>query len=430
MRSFKLSLVAALVAGSFSLIDAKSLEEAIKDVDVSGSFRYRYDSFSQKSTETGSIEDYSDMQRHKFRASLTTGVGLGDGFKAVGTLNYNPDDEGDAGFAYRDKQNALQGQGANTKRQVFLQEAYLQYDNADFGTTILLGRQRLNTIWTDNDRLSGSSGMKAQILNTALVGTTLTAFAVDSVDDDGDFAGAGVNDTVGQFTDLKEGIFKYNIYGAAALFDFSEQTGISASAWFAHVPNRINLYAATLGYSLPLGEGASWSIEAQYLGNSVDDFLKRRGADAGNLYTVAGTLEIAGFDGTLGYTAYGKENALTVNVLEDMGDIITAGEEIQNLDGSSLHGSTGKNQFGFVSAGYTINDFRVGADYVYGSTKVAQGTSAGSAGKKQEIVGRLEYSYTDNLVFSGFYSYVTHKANSFKNDLKQNNIRFEARYDF
>jgi len=41
----KLSLVAALAVAGFSTANAKPLEEAIKDVDVSGSVVYRYNNY-------------------------------------------------------------------------------------------------------------------------------------------------------------------------------------------------------------------------------------------------------------------------------------------------------------------------------------------------------------------------------------------------
>ncbi|WP_434475215.1 major outer membrane protein [Campylobacter jejuni] len=43
MKLVKLSLVAALAAGAFSAANATPLEEAIKDIDVSGVLRYRYE---------------------------------------------------------------------------------------------------------------------------------------------------------------------------------------------------------------------------------------------------------------------------------------------------------------------------------------------------------------------------------------------------
>lgn len=429
MKNIKISLIAAIAAGSFGALNATPLEEAIKDVDVSGSFRYRYDSFIEKS---GGVRDYSDAQLHKFKAQLTTSVSAGDGFKFVGTLNYNPDEDGDGGF----------GTLTQTRLPLYLEEAYLRYDSKDtYATSILLGRQRLNTIWTDNDNLGGSVGMKAQLINKALSGVTLTAFAVDSVNDDGDFAGTETSLTGVSYSTLKDAIFAQNLYGAAVLLDYGESVGVTGQAWFGYVNDRMAMYAVDLGYTLTLGDAGSWSVQAQYLGNNPVSYLKSdefktAAATAsvgefgsGSLYTIATGVELFGFDASVGYTAYGKKDKLTLNVLEDMGNIITAGEEIQNLNGASLHGDTGKNQIIFAGLGYTIMDLvRVGADYAWGQSKIAE-TDGDLKKTNQEIVGRLEYTHSDKLVFSGFYSFVTQKPKGGET-LKQNNIRFEARYDF
>ncbi len=444
MKNIKISLIAVITATSFSSLGATPLEEAIKDVDVSGSLRYRYDSFvpNFKDGESGTLyeSDLSGSQRHEFRALLTTSVSLGDGFKAVGTLNYNPDGETDGGFYG----------GAQTKLPIYLEEAYLRYDsNPIFATSILLGRQRLGTIWTDNDSLSGSVGMKAQLINKALPGVTLTAFAVDSVNDDGDFIGANTAFSAGKYPTMKDAIFAQNLYGAAVLLDYGESVGLTGQAWFGYVNDRMAMYAVDLGYTLDFKDTGSLSVQAQYLANNRLSYLKSAeftGAAGiemagGALYTIATGVEFLGFDASVGYTAYGKKDKFSVNVLEDMGDIITAGEEIQNTSGSSLHGDIGANQFVFGGLGYTIADLvRVGVDYAWGQTKrngVMIGTeSKDIKDKKQEIVGRLEYKHSDNLAFSGFYSYLTHKSDEFtdskgdKQTQKQNSIRFEARYDF
>lgn len=443
MKNIKISLIAVITATSFSSLGATPLEEAIKDVDVSGSLRYRYDSFvpNFKDGESGTLyeSDLSGSQRHEFRALLTTSVSLGDGFKAVGTLNYNPDGETDGGFYG----------GAKTKLPIYLEEAYLRYDsNPIFATSILLGRQRLGTIWTDNDSLSGSVGMKAQLINKALPGVTLTAFAVDSVNDDGDFIGANTAFLAGKYPTMKDAIFAQNLYGAAVLLDYGESVGLTGQAWFGYVNDRMAMYAVDLGYTLDFKDAGSLSVQAQYLANNRLSYLKSAeftgaaGSEmaGGALYTIATGVEFLGFDASVGYTAYGKKDKFSVNVLEDMGDIITAGEEIQNTSGSSLHGDIGANQFVFGGLGYTIADLvRVGVDYAWGQTKrdgVMIGTeSKNIKDKKQEIVGRLEYKHSDNLAFSGFYSYLTHKSDEFtdsngKQTQKQNSIRFEARYDF
>ena len=271
---------------------------------------------------------------------------------------------------------------------------------------------------------------------------------MDSVNDDGDFVGAETGDETtpfvdGKFTTLKDAIFAQNLYGAAVLLDYGESVGVTGQAWFGYINDRMAMYAVDLGYTLNFGDAGSWSIAAQYLGNNRLSYLKSAefvGAlesemAGGALYTINTGVEFFGFDANVGYTAYGKKDKFSVNVLEDMGDIITAGEEIQNTAGSSLHGDKGANQFIFGGIGYTIADLvRVGVDYVWGQTKLV-GTNGDIKDKKQEIVGRLEYAHSDKLAFSAFYSYITHKSDEFtdtdgKHTQKQNNIRFEARYDF
>lgn len=53
MKLVKLSLVAALAAGAFSVANATPLEEAIKDIDVSGVLRYRYETSNEWSDING-----------------------------------------------------------------------------------------------------------------------------------------------------------------------------------------------------------------------------------------------------------------------------------------------------------------------------------------------------------------------------------------
>lgn len=486
MSKFKLSLAVAVAATSFSALDAKPLEEAIRGVDISGSVRYRYDTFRQNEWQTADYPQYKTAdgqpfklkqrtgdptQQHEFRANLSTKIHIGDGFSIVGTLDYNTDGEVDNGYNV--------GEYAKTKLPIYLREAYVRYDSRpEFATAITLGRQQLNTIWTDNDNIGGSAGMKAQLINTALPGATLTAFAVDSVDDDGDFVGtelgANMEDfdydnsgnltnpfVAGKYDSLKDAIFSTNIYGAAAIFDYSESSGVTGSVWFGYAQDRLSLYAVDLGYSLGLGEDGSWNLQGQYLGSSPVSYLRsnKEFQDAlggemasGNLYTITTGIEIVGLDASVGYSHYGRKNRLTVNVLEDMGDIITAGEEIQNLPGMSLHGDIGRNHIVFGSLGYTIMDkFRIGADYAWALSKVVGGTGGDLRDDfgdnnvvddygndrvikyiNQEVVGRLEYAFSDDLNFSAFYSYVTQKPMGYGGStrIEQNNIRFEARYDF
>ena len=91
MRLVKLSLVAALAVGSFSALNAKPLEEAIKNVDFTGELRYRYEDNSENNGQIGDISSVSGKQDHKIRVRLGLKADVGDGFKIFGQAQYGND---------------------------------------------------------------------------------------------------------------------------------------------------------------------------------------------------------------------------------------------------------------------------------------------------------------------------------------------------
>ncbi|RUK18266.1 major outer membrane protein, partial [Campylobacter coli] len=181
-------------------------------------------------------------------------------------------------------------------------------------------------------------------------------------------------------------------------------------------------------------DGVNWTIEGAYLGNSLDNKLEdhykvgnESNAGNGNFFALNGSIEVNGWDATLGGLYYGKKDKVTVTVLEDQGNIgsLLAGEEIFYTKGSKLNGDTGRNIFGYVKAGYTFNEtVRVGADFVYGGTK----TENRSGGDKLEAVARVDYKYSPKLNFSAFYSYVNVDKDT--DSTHHDAVRLQALYKF
>ena len=68
----KISLVAAVAVAGFSTANAQPLEEAIKNVDVSGSVVYRYDSFNNSEATSGGIT--SGKNNYKIGLNLSSKV--------------------------------------------------------------------------------------------------------------------------------------------------------------------------------------------------------------------------------------------------------------------------------------------------------------------------------------------------------------------
>lgn len=430
MKFAKLSLVAVLAVGSFSVADAVALEEAIKEIDFSGALRYRYDTVR---LEVDNIKQNTGnkSQDHNYRAQLNFKAAIADNFKTFIQLNYN---NNDIGYGV--------GSISDTSNTFTVRQAYLEYSDIDYSTSVLLGKYQLNTIWTDND-LDGLVGTGAKLIYTGIDGLTLSAFVVDSFNHDEQademfhIPVTSIDPTNGAI-DISRVLAPYyfkNLYGLAALRSYELGSGVlDSQLWLGFIQDSALLYAFDFNYAMPINEQINWSIRAEYLANVIhDDLINTYGLNDGDFLAIEGTLEGYGWDGSLGALYYGRKNEATITVLEDMGNIISAGEEILNTEGSSLHGSFGRNLFAFATLGYTFDEvLRLGIDLVYGGTRIGDDPSnvllAVGAGKKFEGVARVKYDYSPQLSFSSFYSYIKEEQ-KFSNS-EQNFVRLQALYKF
>ncbi|EAL1831534.1 major outer membrane protein [Campylobacter coli] len=416
MKLVKLSLVAALAAGAFSVVNATPLEEAIKDIDVSGVLRYRYETSNEWSDINGVAQNQgsgiSGKQDHKYRAQLNFSGAIADNFKAFVQLDYNAQDGGYG----TNNGSTTRSYAADNSSTLNVRQLYLTYTNENVATSVILGKQQLNTIWTDN-AIDGLVGTGVKVVNNSIDGLTLAAFAVDSYnsDEQGGELGTVLN-------------FNENLYGAAAIGSYEVFNGqLNPQLWLAYMTDNAFFYAVDAAYNTTIFDGVNWTLEGAYLGNSLDNERKDLGNGNGNFFALNGSIEVNGWDATLGGLYYGKKDKATVTVIEDQGNLgsLLAGEEIFYTKGSKLNGDTGRNIFGYVKAGYTFNEtVRVGADFVYGGTK----TEDRSGGDKLEAVARVDYKYSPKLNFSAFYSYVNVDKDT--DSTHHDAVRLQALYKF
>ncbi|MGI7516860.1 major outer membrane protein [Campylobacter coli] len=416
MKLVKLSLVAALAAGAFSVANATPLEEAIKDIDVSGVLRYRYETSNEWSDINGVAQNegsgISGKQDHQYRAQLNFSGAIADNFKAFVQLDYSAKDGGYGA----NNGSTTRAYAADNSSTLNVRQLYLTYTDENVATSVILGKQQLNTIWTDN-AIDGLVGTGVKVVNNSIDGLTLAAFAVDSYnsDEQGGELGTVLN-------------FNENLYGAAAIGSYEVFNGqLNPQLWLAYMTDNAFFYAVDAAYNTTIFDGVNWTLEGAYLGNSLDNERKDLGNGNGNFFALNGSIEVNGWDATLGGLYYGKKDKRTVTVIEDQGNLgsLLAGEEIFYTNGSNLNGDTGRNIFGFVKAGYTFNEtVRVGADFVYGGTK----TENHSGGDKLEAVARVDYKYSPKLNFSAFYSYVNVDKDT--DSTHHDAVRLQALYKF
>ncbi len=460
MKLVKLSLVAALAAGSFSVLEAaKPLEDAIKNVQLGGFMWYRYDSgrFKDKNLnlDAGGI---GYTQVHRYRVGLTANVDLGEGFRAVGMFLYNDQNNPSFHNSYSNTNFAI-GQ-AKIDSPFWLKQAYIQYNNADAGLSISLGRQNLNTIWTDD-----FAGMMAKITLRPTDEVTVGVFGVDSfqnlADDSGRF---GYYNTIGggATSAIDNRLYKENLYGANVLGNFGP---LKAEIWGAHWDKTATLYALKLDFDLGV-----FRVHANYLGNSVDGVFKTDTAlgdkmGNGNLANLKLAFKVAGFDANVGGIYFGAKDKFTINTIEEPfgnDSDLYIGSEIFYQQGSYGNISFGQNAYGYVGVGYTLPaQIRIGLKGVFGATmnddakKTIGGVAASTTGytdhanngggTKMEGVAEISWQATKGLNFLAYYSYLHTSADNGKlesgteaggdavyskvNSAK-NTVRFQARYAF
>lgn len=421
MKLVKLSLVAALAAGAFSVANATPLEEAIKDIDVSGVLRYRYragniDGVDNKGLvdQNGNPQDglITDKQMHQYRAQINFNAAIADNFKAFVQLDYSAKD---GGYGVDTMTNPIN----EDKGALHVRQLYLTYTNEDFATSVIAGKQQLNTIWTDNG-IDGLVGTGIKVLNNSFDGLTLAAFAVDSfaaTEQKGDLTGTGNIETFDEVG---------NLYGGAAIASYEVFGGqLDSQLWGAYWDSVGAWYALDLAYGTTIFNDINWKLNGAYLGNYFD----KTNIEDGNFFALRGSIDWNGFDASLGGLYYGDKDKITVTVIEDQGNLghLLAGQEIFYTEGSHLNGDYGQNTFGYLTAGYTFNEvLRLGADFVYGGTKTNDHMSGG---EKMEAVARVDYKYSPKLSFQAWYSYLN--VDKDKNgEGQKDTVRLQALYKF
>lgn len=145
----KLSLVAAVAVAGLTTANAQPLEEAIKNVDVSGSVVYRYNDYDNDNT-TGVNSDNDADNNYKIGLNLSSKVN--EDVKLNTRFIVGSQDTGS--FA------TLDTAGHDGQADVSLSNVYFGYTGIQ-NTTVNVGKQGLTTPWTvavdsDNNEQTGT----------------------------------------------------------------------------------------------------------------------------------------------------------------------------------------------------------------------------------------------------------------------------------
>ena len=414
MKLTKVSLAALVALGAFSSVaSATPLEEAIKNVDLSGFARYRYTNDDTKNSTTIPTKKHS--AGHVFRMQTAFKAAIDDNFFGVLNLRYEAKDNSGDATAGTDK--------TNTTGSFGVYEMYLGYKVGN--TTVTAGKQLLGTFY-DAKNLAGT-GIK--VVNTDVPGLTLAAAAFDAIESESmDTNGPLVSTLVdgSLFSDSSA-----NIYYLTALGSYDP---LSFKIAIANVSEVAALYGADAGLNFNINEDVSINGKAQYVHNESDN---KNVADA-NFWAVQAGLKAYGAKFNAGYLDFDAKNKdsdaknkgkASFVTLDGNGDLINPAKILNGAMAGSqqfYNHIKGDNDYWFINGGYSIDKFGFGAGYTQGKG-YSWGLSKERA-KRSEWSLDASYKYSKKLTFLTWYAAAKDKKDG--ESFKQDRIRFEAKYSF
>lgn len=409
MKLTKVSLAALVALGAFSSVaSATPLEEAIKNVDLSGFARYRYTNDHFKTSYPKSIVKDSDAG-HVFRMQTAFKAAIDDNFFGVLNLRYQAkDNSGDGVAAGTDK--------TNTTGSFGVYEMYLGYKVGN--TTITAGKQLLGTFFDDKD----VAGTGLKVINTDVPGLTLAAAAFDAVQSDGyEIDGPLLKTLTGSISDAPGNIY---YLGAAGSYD-----PVSFKAAIANVQEVATLYGADAGVSFNVTDDINLNLKGQFVHNDSDH---KDVADA-NFWAVQAGTKLFGAKLNAGYIDFDAKNKdnnkISFATLDANGELINPTKILNGvMNGSRQYYNNikGNNDYWFVTTGYDIDKFGFGAGYTQG--KGYSWELAKERAKRSEWSLDASYKYSKKLTFLTWYAAAKDRKDGVK--FQQDRIRFEAKYSF
>ena len=403
MKLTKISLAALVALGAFSSVaSATPLEEAIKNVDLSGFARYRYTNTRNKNADASATPSQDrNNAGHQFRMVTNFKAAIDDNFFGVIGLRYNTlDGSGDNAGTGTDKTNASGTFGVH--------QFYLGYKAGN--TTITAGKQAIGSYFTDD-----AVGTGVRVVNKDIEGLTLTALAFDAISSE--WADGDLYSVTGSLDKYDVG----NLYAAGIAGSYDP---INFQLWYGTLTNLADVLAADVSGNFAITNDVSVGARLNYAHSQADTSAKNASLnyDDGNFYAGELSTSLFGLDLAAGYIGYktqnyqdGKYSAFT---FEDQGGLIDAGEDVFDWTRAE-----GKGSYFYATSAYTFDKFTAGLDYIKGSYKTDEKT------KVEEFVPRFAYQYNKKLKFSSFYAFKTEKEHDGDKE-KTDKFRFEAKYSF
>jgi len=397
----KLSLVAAVAVAGLTTANAQPLEEAIKNVEVSGSVVYRYNDYKNDVTGNNTT---TTQNNYKVGLNLASKVNEDVKFNSRFVVG-QPSANGGAAGADGDNGFATLDSGANGDQgvDVTLSHAYFGYTGLK-NTTVNVGKQGLTTPWTVAIDSDGNEQTGTGILALSTMGPVTLAgayFNQTNLDDSGD-----VN-----IGDGSEDIATVGVIGVAG--------PATLDAWYIDAQDILDSYT--------IGAKAAFDVSAIKMG--VDARFTSLELDAANsndnsLAKIVLTADAGLVDAKIAYAMTDKEGGIAA--LDN--------DAVTNLLGWSLSANNHADaDYWQAVLGFDIlSNLNLSANY--GNLQYVDPTVATTDIEEEEIYAQLLYKMSKNLTTYVRYGTYTRETSAVGVATVENNDdvrgRLQVEYTF
>ncbi|MCT7597086.1 major outer membrane protein [Aliarcobacter butzleri] len=425
----KLSLVAAVAVAGFSTANAQPLEEAIKNVEVSGSVVYRYDNFDDDKGTFGN-EHHSEKNKYKIGLNLTSKVNDYVKFNSR-FLVANGANNGE--FAELDAHK-----GSDTNPDVTLSHANFAFTGIQ-NTTVIAGKQGLATPYTVAIDSDGNEETGTGVLALSSVGPVTAGagyFNQTNLDKSGNINGTKfANNSIYNVTKVDEissraftageNLGSRDIYVATLQADLSP---VKLESWYLDIADTLDSYTLVAKADFKPSTDSKIGVEARYVSLTLDNG-KKAGLDSNDneMYRLAVTGNLGIFNAKVGYTGTSNKGGLTA--FDQDAENATLGWNLSSngiADADYWQGVLGVN---------ILDNLNLSANY--GNLKADRPSGKNNGNYKdleiEEVFGQLTYKMSKNL--STYLRYGTYEEKYKDNGAKetysdQNRGRIQVEYTF
>ena len=370
----KISLVAAIAVAGFTTANAQPLEEAIKNVDVTGSVVYRYnDTTNNALTAQGN----SAGQNNNYKVGLNLSSKVNDDVK-FNSRFLVADMAGNAGTFTPLDTSATNDANVNVQ----LSHANFAYTGVK-NTTVTVGKQGLATPYTVATQIDDNEQNGTGILALSAIGPVTLGGAYFNQTN----LNVGATGSDAQVYGVLNGVSRNG--GGVGTADIGALAAIVAAgpvtvdAWYLNLQNIFTTH--TVGAKSEFKVGATTlGLDARYAALQLDD-RNNANEDLNQIIKLAATAKAGIVSGKIAYAATGNDGGITA--LDSDAATALKGWNLNSLN------KTDAEYLQLVAAVDILSNLNLSANY----GNLQSGAQNANAVEEEELYGQLTYKMSKNL---------------------------------